>query len=65
MAKPKAKAPKVDPEKVAASVHIRDADKMTAKGRRDIAKWLRQHADFLLKHGDEYAPRFRGRYIYT
>lgn len=61
MAKPK----KAKAEKTAASIMIRDADKMTAKGRRDIAKWLRQHADFLLKHGHDYHSQFRGRYIYT
>lgn len=60
-----AKPSKPKAEKVAASIHITDADKMTAKGRREIAKWLRQHADFLLEHGHEYAPKFRGRYIYT
>jgi hypothetical protein len=68
MAKPKApgtKLAKVAPEKVAASIHIRDADKMTAKGRRDIAEWLRSHADFLLENGKDYDARFRGRYIYT
>ena len=35
-------------EKSAAIVTIHNAPKMTAKGRRDIAKWLRMHADRLV-----------------
>jgi hypothetical protein len=52
------------PEKVAASVHIYDAPAMTKAGRKEIAGWLRKHADWLLKEGDNYAKRFRGRYMY-
>ena len=51
-------------EKAAAVVTIRDANKMSAKGRKALAAWLRMHADMLLEHGKEYAPRFRGRYLY-
>lgn len=51
-------------DKVAASLFVYDAAKMTAKGRRDIAQWLRDHAKYLLKHGHEYAKTFRGRYLY-
>lgn len=51
-------------EKVAASVHIYNAPEMTKKGRREIAAWLRKHADWLLKEGDNYAKSFRGRYFY-
>lgn len=52
------------PEKVAASVFIYDASAMTRKGRKEIAGWLRAHAAWLLKEGDNYAKRFRGRYFY-
>lgn len=52
--------------KTAAIVTIRAPGKMTKRGRRDIAVWLRQHANWLLKHGDEYTDgRFTGRFIYT
>lgn len=60
MAKPK----KPQPDKSAAVITIFDADKMTARGRKAIAKWLQHHAQMLLEHGKEYAPRFRGRYLY-
>jgi triphosphoribosyl-dephospho-CoA synthetase len=43
---------------------IFDAGKMTKKGRRDIAKWLRQHAEDLLSDGDNYSSLFRGRFQY-
>lgn len=52
-------------EKSAAIVTIYDADKMTAAGRKRIADWLRNHADWLLEHGKDYSPRFRGRYLYS
>lgn len=51
-------------EKSAAILTILKADKMTPKGRKDIAGWLRQHAAWLTRHGDEYSPRFTGRYLY-
>lgn len=50
--------------KSAAIVTIRDAGKMTPKGRRAVAKWLRQHAEMLTKHGRNYSKRFTGRYLY-
>lgn len=50
--------------KSAAVLTVFGAGRMTAKGRRDIAGWLREHAKFLLKHGAEYSERFRGRYLY-
>lgn len=48
--------------KSAATITIRDADKMTAKGRRQVAAWLRMHADMLIKYGKEYDAKFTGRY---
>ena len=53
-------------EKSAAIITIKSPGKMTKRGRRDIAEWLRRHATWLLKHGDEYTNgRFAGRFIYT
>ena len=52
-------------EKSAAVVTIHGAGRMTARGRRDIAGWLRRHAAWLMKHGGEYTRgRFVGRYLY-
>ena len=51
-------------EKSAAIITIKHADAMTKKGRRDVAEWLRMHANYLLEHGKEYAPRFTARYLY-
>lgn len=52
-------------EKSAAIVTIRGPGKMTKRGRRDIAMWLRRHAAHLLKHGEQYTEgRFTGRFIY-
>ena len=52
-------------EKAAAVLTVLDADKMTAAGRKRIAAWLRSQADMITAEGDNYAPRFRGRYLYT
>lgn len=51
-------------DKSAAIVTIKEADKMTAKGRKAIAAWLRRQAAFLEKHGNEYSARFTARYLY-
>ena len=51
-------------EKTAAIVTINLANKMTPKGRKQIANWLRSRADLLVKHGDLMANRFTSRYIY-
>lgn len=56
--------PEIAKEKVAASVHIHGAPRMTPEGRKEIAVWLRKHANWLLKEGTNYAERFRGRYMY-
>jgi hypothetical protein len=51
--------------KRAASLAIQSPGKMTKRGRRDIAKWLRHHADCLIKYGDEYTEgRFTAGYHY-
>ena len=46
----------------AAIVTIFDAPSMTKKGRKAIAAWLRQHAQWLEEDGWNYATRFIGRY---
>lgn len=51
-------------EKSAAIVTIKDADKMTKRGRKAVANWLREHAEMLESYGPEYAGVFRGRYLY-
>lgn len=54
------------PEKSAAIVTIKAPGRMTKKGRKDIAMWLKRHADMLMKHGQNYTNgRFTGRYIYS
>lgn len=51
-------------EKRAAILTIFDAPAMTKRGRKQIAAWMRKQADFLEKHGQEYAKRFTARYLY-
>lgn len=51
-------------EGCAAIVTIKDASNMSSSGRRAIAKWLRNHADMLVKDGKNYSKRFVGRYMY-
>lgn len=50
--------------KSAAIVTIRDADKMSPKGRKRIAAWLRSRAVLLEQHGDLMAKTFTARYLY-
>jgi hypothetical protein len=50
--------------KSAAILTIKDAGDMTEEGRREIARWLRRHANWLTKYGDEYSKKFTGRYLY-
>lgn len=52
-------------DKSAAIVTIYRADEMTARGRRQIAAWLRRHAEMLTSEGKNYSKRFTGRYLYT
>ena len=51
-------------DKAAAVVTIHRAGAMTKRGRKAIAKWLRNHAEWLEQYGDQYASRFTGRYLY-
>ncbi len=52
------------PTKAAATVTIREAAKMTAKGRKKVANWLRGRAKLLENHADLLAPRFTSKYFY-
>ncbi len=51
-------------EKSAAVLTIFKANEMNKKGRKAIAEWLRNHAEWLEEYGEEYSPLFRGRYLY-
>lgn len=49
--------------KVAASIHLDGPGRWTAKGRRDIAKWLHQCAENLIEHGKQLSDsRFKFSY---
>lgn len=50
--------------KSAAIITIRDAAKMSKKGKRDIVAWMRRQAEFLEKHNDELSSRYTARYLY-
>ena len=51
--------------KRAASLVILGPGKMTTKGRRDIANWLRQQAKHLIKDGKFYTDgQFRAGFNY-
>lgn len=54
MAKPK--------EQSAAIVTIKEPHLMTLKGRRAIATWLRQQAEWLEDYGNHLGKRFIARY---
>lgn len=49
----------------AAIVTIKDAPKMTKRGRKQVSAWLRRQARFLESHGDRMTNRFVAKYIYT
>jgi hypothetical protein len=52
--------------KSAAIITIHGVGDMTPKGRREIAKWLRHHADMMVAEGKNYTKgRFTGRYQYA
>lgn len=53
-------------ERTAVKLSIEAPGKLTPKGRKAIAVWLRKHADDLVKGGGEYTVTgyFTARYIY-
>ena len=50
-------------EKAIAVFKIKDAGKMTPKGREDIAEWMRKQADELIMDGENYSKHFIARYL--
>ena len=52
-------------EKSAAILTIKEAGRMSKRGRQDIAAWLRRQAAYFLRYGDKYSEtRFTARYLY-
>ena len=52
--------------KLAAILTIKAPGKMSLRGRRDIARWLRDNAVQLQGYGHRYTKStFRARYFYT
>ena len=50
-------------EKAIAIFKVKDAGKMTSKGREDIAEWMRKQAEELIKGGSNYNRHFIARYF--
>lgn len=50
--------------KTAAIVTIRNGHKMSPKGVKDVALWLRRQAAWFEKHNKELAPTFRAKFRY-
>jgi len=52
-------------EKSAAILTLKEPGRMSKRGRKDIADWLRRQAAYFLRHGDKYSEtRFTARYLY-
>lgn len=49
--------------KTAAIVTIKDAAKMSKRGRNAVADWLERQAQFLRNNAKQLSPLFRARYI--
>jgi hypothetical protein len=52
-------------EQLIASFQIHKAGEMTKKQRKQIASWMRQQANALLKEGDMYSIRFRAAFFWS
>lgn len=52
-------------ERTLAVLTIHDAGDMSPGRRNFLAEWLRDQAKSIKKDGDNYAKRFRARYIVT
>lgn len=50
-------------EKPIVTITIHGAADWTKKGRRDVAKWMREKADDLIAIGPEMSKRFTARYL--
>jgi hypothetical protein len=51
--------------KSAAILTIHNAADMTAKGKKDIAKWIDRQKEILLKNNKELSGRYTARYLYN
>ena len=51
-------------DKSAAVMTVFDAARMTKRGRKAVAAWLRRQAGFLDAHGADFSGRFTARYLY-
>jgi hypothetical protein len=49
----------------AASLTIYKANKMTKEQKKEVASWLRQEANDLVKFGNQYAKRMTARYFFN
>jgi hypothetical protein len=60
------KSVRAKPEKKVATATIHGIGRMTKRGRRDIAAWLRNLADGIEKQGEQYTDgRFRAGFRYV
>lgn len=50
------------PMKPIAILTLHKVDRMTPELRKQLATWLRQHARSVSQCGDDYCPRFTGRF---
>jgi len=51
--------------KSAAILTIKDAPRMTTRGRNRIATWLERQAGFLRRNAKQLSPRYTARYLYA
>jgi hypothetical protein len=56
-----AKKKRTPKDRTVAVLTLRGAGALSAQGRRDLARWLRNQANDLLDFGHEYAGIFRAR----
>ena len=52
-------------ERTAAVLTIRAPERMTKRGRKAIAGWLKRQARHFIARGDRYAKNYKAKYIYT
>jgi len=52
-------------EKTMAVIFVYDANRMSNRGRKRIAEWLRKQAAFIQKFGKDISPSFRAKISYT
>jgi len=52
-------------QKTVAVLTVYGAAEMTAKGRKELARWLTRQRHLVLRHPRELAGRYRARYVVT